>query len=214
MYPTKFLCRGQGLLPYPTGLFFLGFFLVSPEAYWLMSSMRVCIFQRQGLIHGFHLFIIMASMRIMEMLLPILVWYLPLCPYCLCIRWSVCPQVCAVFGVVLLQRLLRAALWQCLKLAVCPLAPVLWLHLQLDILSVCQPVCPFELPTATCGNLGLTSCRRLALSLCSCNMPLVGARVWYCLGFDKVVVGLFHNVLYSAQINLGCAYTGLCYCQI
>ena len=52
---------------------------------------------------------------------------------------------------------------------------------------------PFGLPTAIWGNLGLTSCRWLALSLCSCNTPLVGARVWYCLGFDKVVVGFFHK---------------------
>ena len=87
--------------------------------------------------------------------------------------------------------------------------------LQLDIF-VCSLACMslFGLPTAIWGNLGLTSCRWLALSLCSCNTPLVGARVWYCLGFDKVVVGFFPQyVLYLAQINFGCAYTGLSYYQ-
>ena len=69
--------------------------------------------------------------------------------------------------------------------------------LQLDIF-VCSLACMslFGLPTAIWGNLGLTSCRWLALSLCSCNTPLVGARVWYCLGFDKVVVGFFHNMCF------------------
>ena len=55
---------------------------------------------------------------------------------------------------------------------------------------------PFDLPTAIWGNLGLTSGRWLAISLSSCNTPLVGARVWYCLGFDKVVVGFFHNMCF------------------